>query len=65
MGGDDSFAAAKAWESKREEKFRNNALLKREQLTARVAQAQAEEDAKMAGFRAMLAQGPITIPKRQ
>ncbi|GAX79248.1 hypothetical protein CEUSTIGMA_g6688.t1 [Chlamydomonas eustigma] len=65
MGEDDSFAAAKAREARREESFRNRSLLKKEELSQRLSEAQAAEDAKMAGFRALLAQGPITIAKRQ
>lgn len=38
---------------------------KREGLAQKLSQAQAEEEAKMAQFRALLAKGPISIPKRQ
>lgn len=36
----------------------------KEQLASKLAAAQAAEDAKMAQFRALLSQGPITIAKR-
>jgi hypothetical protein len=64
MGGDDSFAAAKAREARQEAWQRNKQLVKREELSAKLASAQAKEDEKMAQFRAMLQQGPITIQKR-
>lgn len=64
MGGDDSFAAAKAREARQHEWQRNKQLVKREELSAKLASAQAKEDEKMAMFRAMVQQGPITIPKR-
>lgn len=40
-------------------------MAKREQLSQKLSAAQAEEEAKMAQFRALLARGPISIPKRQ
>lgn len=40
MGGGDSIASARAWESRREDKFRNINMLKREQLSQRLAAAQ-------------------------
>lgn len=40
-------------------------LAKREQLTQKLSAAQEAEAAKMAQFRALLAHGPISIPKRQ
>ena len=66
MGGDDSFAAAKAREARQEEWRRNKQLVKREELSAKLASAQAKEDEKMQMFRQMLQQqgGPITIAKR-
>ncbi len=64
MGGDDSFAAAKAREAKQGEWQRNKQLVRREDLSHRVAAAQAKEDEKMAAFRALANQGPITIAKR-
>ncbi|KAG1666001.1 hypothetical protein FOA52_010099 [Chlamydomonas sp. UWO 241] len=64
MGGDDSFAAAKAREANREAMQNNRRNVKREDVMARVQDAQAKEDAKMDQFRALLGQGPITIPKR-
>eukprot|EP00775_Hariotina_reticulata_P004090 gene4090-4337_t len=67
MGGDDSFAAAKAREAKRQEWRAKQQAVKKEELTSKLsAAAQAEAD-KMAQFRALLAAqgGSITIPKRQ
>jgi len=64
LGGDDSFAAAKAREARSKAMHNSRHMVKREALMARVADEQAKEDAKMAQFRALLGQGPITIAKR-
>ncbi|KAG2437588.1 hypothetical protein HYH02_011228 [Chlamydomonas schloesseri] len=64
MGGDDSFAAAKAREAKRQELARQRGLAKMEDVAQRTAAFQAKEDEKLAGLRALLAKGPITIAKR-
>ncbi len=39
--------------------------VRQEAVQAKLAQAQAEEDAKLDRFRALLAQGPLQIQKRQ
>lgn len=65
MGGDDSFAAAKAREATYNARRNQRDAARREQLTQKLSAAQAGEDAKMAQFRALLAHGPISIPKRQ
>ncbi|KAI8466459.1 MAG: hypothetical protein J3K34DRAFT_524543 [Monoraphidium minutum] len=65
MGGDDSFAAAKAREAAFTARRTQRDAAKREVLSAKLSAAQAEEAAKMAQFRALLAHGPISIPKRQ
>ena len=64
MGGGDSFEAARAreraaaaWRDRRDAE-RNAGL------SAKAAAAKEAEDAKMAAFRALVATGPITIPKR-
>lgn len=63
-GDDDSFAAAKAREARAAQQRSHRNLARAEQVSVAVAQAQQKEDEKMAGFRALLAQGPITIQKR-
>jgi len=63
-GADDSFAAAKAREAQWNSKRNQRQAVQREGLAAKLAQAQAEEDAKMAQFRALISKGPIAIPKR-
>ncbi|MEW5313266.1 MAG: hypothetical protein WDW38_004850 [Sanguina aurantia] len=65
MGGDDSFAAAKAREDRRATGQRQVAMARNEGMMAKVAAFQAKEDDLMAGFRALAALGPITIAKRQ
>ena len=65
MGGGDSFAAAKAREAAAAARRNQRQAVAREQLQAKLAAAQAEEAAKMAQFRALLSNGPITIAKRQ
>eukprot|EP00195_Chlamydomonas_chlamydogama_P006780 CAMPEP_0202905990 /NCGR_PEP_ID=MMETSP1392-20130828/36933_1 /ASSEMBLY_ACC=CAM_ASM_000868 /TAXON_ID=225041 /ORGANISM="Chlamydomonas chlamydogama, Strain SAG 11-48b" /LENGTH=353 /DNA_ID=CAMNT_0049594321 /DNA_START=32 /DNA_END=1093 /DNA_ORIENTATION=- len=65
MGGDDSFAAAKAREARRHEAQRNRAVVKQEELALKAAQFQAKDDEKMAAFRALLNKGPITIARRE
>ena len=52
-------------EGKREQMRRHRGAAKVEEVQHRAAQYQAAEDAKMVQFRALLASGPITIPKRQ
>jgi hypothetical protein len=52
-------------EGKREQMRRHRGAAKVEEVQHRAAQYQAAEDAKMTQFRALLASGPITIPKRQ
>ncbi|PNW81664.1 hypothetical protein CHLRE_06g255250v5 [Chlamydomonas reinhardtii] len=64
MGGDDSFAAAKAREAKRQEFARQRGVAKMEDVAQRAAAFQAKEDEKLAGLRALLSKGPITIAKR-
>ncbi|KAG2429302.1 hypothetical protein HXX76_011070 [Chlamydomonas incerta] len=64
MGGDDSFAAAKAREAKRQEFSRQRGVAKMEDVAQRAAAFQAKEDEKLAGLRALLSKGPITIAKR-
>lgn len=65
MGGDDSFQAARARESKRQEGRSRQQAVRREETVGRLAVAQAAEDAKLERFRALLASGPIQIAKRQ
>ncbi|EIE20044.1 hypothetical protein COCSUDRAFT_48583 [Coccomyxa subellipsoidea C-169] len=65
MGGDDSLEAAKAREAKRSDWRMKQQMAKREEVNHKLSAAQAAEDAKMAAFRAIVAQGPISIPKRQ
>ena len=66
MGGgdDDSFAAARAREAKRTAWRDSKKLAAQEQLQHKLSAAQAEENDKMAMFRSLVAQGPITIRKR-
>ncbi|GBF92651.1 hypothetical protein Rsub_05020 [Raphidocelis subcapitata] len=64
MGGDDSFAAAKAREAAFSARRTQRDAAKREGLMTKLQAAAAEEAAKMAAFRAMVSAGPITIPKR-
>ncbi len=46
--------------------WRNRAqAAKRDELAAKLSAAQEAEEAKMASLRALVASGPITIPKRQ
>lgn len=52
-------------EAKRSEWRTKQQMAKQEQVNQKLSAAQAAEDAKMATFRAMVAQGPITIAKRQ
>lgn len=63
--GDDSFAAAKAREARRTEWRDKAQLAKREQLEQKISAAQEAENEKMAMFRSLVAQGPITIRKRE
>lgn len=63
--GDDSFAAAKAREARKTEWRDKTSLAKREQVQHKLAAAQQEENEKMAVFRSLVAQGPITIRKRE
>ncbi|CAL8471137.1 g10679 [Coccomyxa elongata] len=65
MGGDDSLEAARAREAKRSEWRTKQQMVKREEVSHKLSVAQATEDEKMAAFRAIVAQGPISIPKRQ
>ncbi|KAK9819276.1 hypothetical protein WJX81_004655 [Elliptochloris bilobata] len=69
MGGDDSYAAARAAQQARDTRRMDNRtkqqLAKREDLAIRATAAQAAEEDKMAMFRKLVAQGPIAIPKRQ
>lgn len=44
--------------------LRMRTVAKQEDAAQKLAQYQAKEDDKMAGFRALLARGPITIAKR-
>lgn len=63
--GDDSFAAAKEREARRQE-FRGRRQAARQgEVEARLAAARQAEDERMAQFRALLSAGPISIPKRQ
>lgn len=52
-------------EAKREEGARLRTLAKHEEIAQRAAAAQAKEDERMAAFRALVSQGPITIARRQ
>ncbi|KAK9830029.1 hypothetical protein WJX72_009298 [[Myrmecia] bisecta] len=64
MGGDDSFAAAKARQERQTDWRSKQQAVRQEGLNHRVAAAQAADDEKMAQFRALLSAGPIQIPKR-
>ncbi|PNH00899.1 hypothetical protein TSOC_013251 [Tetrabaena socialis] len=64
MGGGDDFQAAKAREARRGESARQRGLARTEDLAQRSAAYQAKEDEKLAGLRALLSKGPITIAKR-
>ncbi|KAK3282310.1 hypothetical protein CYMTET_9946 [Cymbomonas tetramitiformis] len=64
MGGDDSFAAAKARMQHSQGRREQQRQLKNSEANERVSAAQAAEDARMAQFRALVASGPISIPKR-
>ena len=52
-------------EAKQNEWRNRRELAKREELGHKLSAFQAQEDAKIAQFKALLQQGPITIPKRQ
>jgi hypothetical protein len=52
-------------EAKRSDWRAKQQLARQEEVSHKLSAAQAAEDAKMAAFRAIIAQGPITIPKRQ
>lgn len=52
-------------EAKRSEWRTKQQMVKREEVSHKLSVAQAAEDEKMAAFRAIVAQGPISIPKRQ
>lgn len=66
MGGDDSFAAAKARESRKEDWRSKQQAVKQDLLAQKLAAANAEEQAKMAMFHSMISSGKaVTIPKRQ
>lgn len=62
---DDSFAAARAQESQRNQWRTKNQLARQDVLQQKLSAAQAEENAKLDPFRALLAKGPITIRKRE
>ncbi|GIL58260.1 hypothetical protein Vafri_13350 [Volvox africanus] len=64
MGGGDSFEAAKAREARRAEAARQRGLARADEISQRAAAYAAKEDEKLAGLRALLAKGPITIAKR-
>ncbi|EFJ43657.1 hypothetical protein VOLCADRAFT_96232 [Volvox carteri f. nagariensis] len=64
MGGGDSFEAAKAREARRAESARQRGLARVEEVSQRAAAFAAKEEEKLAGLRALLAKGPITIAKR-
>ncbi|GLI71714.1 hypothetical protein VaNZ11_017012 [Volvox africanus] len=64
MGGGDSFEAAKAREARRAEAARQRGLARADEVSQRAAAYAAKEDEKLAGLRALLAKGPITIAKR-
>lgn len=66
MGGDDSFAAAKAREARKDDWKSRQQAVKQDMLSQKLAAANAQEQAKMAMFRNMIAPGvALTIPKRQ
>ena len=62
--GSDSFEAARAREAQRQEVRGRRQAARASEVGVRLAAAQAEEEAKMAQFRALLSQGPIQIAKR-
>lgn len=64
MGGSDSFAAAKAHQSRRQEHRKHNREMRRLEVSEKVARYQAAEDQKLDQFRALIQAGPIKIPKR-
>ncbi|GLC42528.1 hypothetical protein PLESTB_001107700 [Pleodorina starrii] len=64
MGGGDSFEAAKAREARRAEASRQRGVVRAEEVSHRAAAYAAKEEEKLAGLRALLAKGPITIAKR-
>lgn len=64
MGDDDSFAAARDREAGRASWKSKQQLARQDVASQRLAAAQAEENDKMAAFRALVAKGPITIRKR-
>ncbi|KXZ46373.1 hypothetical protein GPECTOR_44g5 [Gonium pectorale] len=64
LGGGDSFEAAKAREARRTEVARQRGVVRQEEVAQRAAAYAAKEDEKLAGLRALLAKGPITIAKR-
>ncbi|DBB00478.1 hypothetical protein WJX82_000952 [Trebouxia sp. C0006] len=66
MGGDDSFAAAKARESRKDDWRSKQQAVKQDLLAQKLAAANAEEQAKMAMFHSMISSGKaVTISKRQ
>lgn len=64
MGGGDSFAAARAREREANAWKDRRAVERGAGLSAKAAAAKEAEDARMAAFRALVASGPIVIPKR-
>ncbi len=52
-------------EAKQSEWRTKQQMAKREEVSHKLSAAQAAEDEKMAAFRAIVAQGPISIPRRQ
>ncbi|KAL3162158.1 hypothetical protein ABBQ32_009866 [Trebouxia sp. C0010 RCD-2024] len=66
MGGDDSFAAARAREARKDDWRSKQQAVKQDLLSQKLAAANAQEQAKMAMFHNMLPSGAkLTIPKRQ
>lgn len=64
MGGGDSFAAARQREREANAWKERRAAERNAGLSAKAAAAKEAEDARMAAFRALVASGPIVIPKR-
>ena len=64
MGGDDSFAAHKARQARRQEQRDQRLNLRRAEAQEKLAAHQAREDAKMAQFKALLGKGNLQIAKR-
>lgn len=64
LGGDDSFATAKAREQKKTAWKEREQRIKSEVANAKLREAEIKEQDSMAQFRALAARGPITIPKR-